>query len=198
MLSDRIKNFFRKIVQPIVTMLIKFKIHPNAITLFGFLIACVSGFFYSRGEFILGLVFLILSGINDTFDGMVARQTNKVTVFGAFFDSNIDRFNEFAVLFGIGYFFNTWGMYSYAYLTFASIFFSIMISYARARAEGLQVKCSGGLMGRVERVVFLIIVSFFPLNIFKYMIILYTVLTFITVIQRIVIVKFALTNKEVK
>jgi len=185
-------------VQPPVNFFIKCRIHPNALTLAGFAIACVSGWFYSQGQFILGLVFLILSGINDTFDGMVARQTNRVTVFGAFFDSNIDRFNEFVVLFGIGYFFNTWGMYLYSYLAFASIFFSVMISYARARAEGLGVKCSEGLMGRVERVVFLIIASFFPLNIFKYMIILYTVLVFATVLQRILIVKFALTNKEVK
>ena len=198
MFNDKIKNLFRRIVQPIVNFFIKLKIHPNALTLAGFFIACISGYFYAKGHFFLGLLFLILSGINDTFDGMVARQTNKVTLFGAFFDSNIDRFNEFAVLFGIGYFFNTWGMYLYSYLTFAAIFFSVMISYARARAEGLQIKCSEGLMGRVERVVFIIIASFFPLNIFKYMIILYTVLTFITVIQRIVIVKFVLKNKEVK
>ncbi|MGE3063073.1 MAG: CDP-alcohol phosphatidyltransferase family protein [bacterium] len=198
MFNDRIKNGFRRIVQPLVSFFIKMKIDPNMLTLSGFLIACISGYFYSQGQFILGLIVLVLSGINDTFDGMVARQTNKVTLFGAFFDSTIDRFNEFAVLFGIGYFFNTWGMYLFSYLTFASIFFSVMISYTRARAEGLNIKCSEGLMGRVERVVFLIVASFFPLNIFKYMIILYTVLTFITVIQRMVIVKFAIMNKEVK
>ncbi|MDD3803772.1 MAG: CDP-alcohol phosphatidyltransferase family protein [bacterium] len=198
MFSSKIKDGFRRLVQPAVALYIKLKIHPNAITLIGFLISCVSGYFYSQGSFMLGSAILILSGIHDTFDGMVARQTNKVSLFGAFFDSNMDRFNEFAVLYGIGYFFVDWGMNLFAYCTFASIFFSVMISYARARAEGLQIKCSEGLMGRVERVVFIAVISFLPLNIFQYMIILYTVLTFITVIQRIVIVKMAITNKEVK
>lgn len=198
MFSDKIKNMFRKIVQPVVNLFVKLRIHPNAITFAGFLIASVSGYFYAKGHFYLGLLFLVLSGISDTFDGMVARQTKNVTLFGAFFDSNIDRFNEFVVLFGIAFFFNTWGMYIYSYLTFASIFLSVMISYARARAEGLNVKCSKGLMGRAERVVFIIIASFFPLNIFKNMIILYFILLFVTVIQRIIIVKFTLKDKEVK
>jgi len=196
LLSEKLQNL-RKIFNPFIDLLIKLRITPNMLTAFGFILAVVSGFFYSKGNFILGAVILIVSAVNDTFDGQLARRANLVSPFGAFFDSTTDRLNEAAVLIGIAYFFMTQWEFLFALITVVFLVFSIMVSYTRARAEGLDIECKTGILGRVERVLLLIAVSFFSLNIFKYMLILLTILTMATVIQRIMIVKFAIKSKEV-
>lgn len=196
LINDRIKNL-RRVFDPFIDILIKLKVTPNMLTLFGFLLAIAAGFLYSKGYFIAGALLLVASGINDTFDGQLARRANLVSKFGAFFDSTTDRLNESAVLIGIAYYFMYLWDYTFALLTIAFLVFSMMVSYTRARAEGLDIDCKKGIMGRVERVLLLIAASFFPLNIFKYMLILLTILTMATVIQRIMIVKFAIKSKEV-
>lgn len=196
MISDRVKNL-RRIFNPFIDLLIKLKVTPNMLTMFGFILALFAGFLYSKGYFIAGGIALIVSGINDTFDGQLARRADLESKFGAFFDSTTDRLNESAVLMGIAYYFMYIWDYTFALITVAFMVFSIMVSYTRARAEGLDIECKRGIMGRVERVLLLIAASFFPLNIFKYMLILLTILTMATVIQRIMIVKFAIKSKEV-
>jgi len=161
------------------------------------LISLFAGILYAKGFFVYGGLVLLFGSLYDTFDGMVARKTNKVSDFGAFLDSTLDRFNEFFVLTGILIFFYKKGMEIYSLVTIFAIFSSIMVSYTRARAEGLGIECKKGFMGRVERMVFLIIISFLPLNIYKFMVLLFTFLTFITVIQRILIVKAGIKKKEV-
>uniref|UniRef100_A0A7C3N6I8 CDP-alcohol phosphatidyltransferase family protein n=1 Tax=candidate division WOR-3 bacterium TaxID=2052148 RepID=A0A7C3N6I8_UNCW3 len=197
MVNDRIKNLFRSFFNPIVNIFILLKIHPNFLTITGSLISLFAGILYAKGFFVYGGLVLLFGSLYDTFDGMVARKTNKVSDFGAFLDSTLDRFNEFFVLTGILIFFYKKGMEIYSLVTIFAIFSSIMVSYTRARAEGLGIECKKGFMGRVERMVFLIIISFLPLNIYKFMVSLFTFLTFITVIQRILIVKAGIKKKEV-
>ncbi len=186
MVPDAFKNAVRRMLDPITDALIAMKITPNVMTLFGMILTFISGLFYGIGYFRLGAVILIFAGISDTFDGQIARKTNSVSHFGAFFDSTTDRFNEFFVLAGIGFYYLGQDMHFLAYMAVLAAFFSIMVSYVRARAEGLGYKLTRGLMTRVERVVFIIAASFFPLKIFNYMLILFTLLTFITVIERII------------
>lgn len=197
MINDKIKNLFRSFFDPFVNLFILFKIHPNVLTLTGGLISFLAGFLYAKGFFIYGGLVLAFGSLYDTFDGMVARKRNIVSSFGAFLDSTLDRFNEFFVLTGIAIFFYKTGKEIYSLITIFGMFSSLMVSYTRARAEGLGIGCKEGLMGRVERMVFLIFISFLPLNIYKFMILLFTFLTFITVIQRIFIVKNGLKKKEV-
>ncbi|HAF08417.1 MAG: CDP-alcohol phosphatidyltransferase [candidate division TA06 bacterium 32_111] len=197
MVNDRIKNLFRSFFSPIVNIFILLKIHPNFLTITGSLISLCAGLLYTKGFFVYGGLVLLFGSLYDTFDGMVARKTNKVSDFGAFLDSTLDRFNEFFVLTGISIFFYRNKMEIYSLITIFAIFSSIMVSYTRARAEGLGIECKKGLMGRVERMIFLIVISFLPLNIYKFMIILFTFLTFITVVQRILIVKTGIKKKEV-
>lgn len=186
MVPDSIKNLVRRILDPITNALISMKITPNVMTIFGLILTAISGLFYGIGYFKLGAIILIFAGISDTFDGQIARKTNSVSDFGAFLDSSTDRFNEFFVFAGLMFFYIGQDMDFLAYMAGLAIFFSIMVSYVRARAEGLGYKLTRGLMTRVERVVYIIAASFFPLKIFNYMLILFTLLTFITVIERII------------
>ncbi|MEO0289380.1 MAG: CDP-alcohol phosphatidyltransferase family protein [candidate division WOR-3 bacterium] len=197
MINDRVKNLFRSFFDPVVNLFILIKIHPNVLTLTGSLISFLAGFLYAKGFFIYGGLVLAFGSLYDTFDGMVARKRKMVSTFGAFLDSTLDRFNEFFVLTGIAIFFYKNRMEIYALVTIFGMFSSIMVSYTRARSEGLGIECKEGLMGRVERMVFLILISFLPLNIYKFMVSLFTFLTFITVIQRIFIVKNGIKKKEV-
>ncbi len=190
MIPDALKNLGRRIVDPITNAFIAMKITANTMTFIGLMLSIISGLFYALGYFIFGSIVLIIAGISDTFDGQIARKTNTVSKFGAFFDSTIDRFNEFAVLAGIMYFYlnNNFDII-YVFAILFAIMFSIMISYIRARAEGLGINIKRGLMTRVERVLFIIIISFLPLKIFNYMILLFVLLNFITVIERMIRVK---------
>lgn len=197
MINDKIKNLFRALLDPVVNLFILLKIHPNILTLTGTLISFAAGFLYSKGFFISGAIVLAFASLYDTFDGMVARKRKMVSSFGAFLDSTLDRFNEFFVLTGITVFFYRNGMEVLSLVTIFGMFSSVMVSYTRARSEGLGIECKEGLMGRVERMVFLIAISFLPLNIYKIMISLFTFLTFITVIQRIFVVKNGIKKKEV-
>ena len=190
MIPEFMKNLVRRIIDPITNAFISMKITPNVMTLFGMLLSMISGLFYALGHFVIASIVLIIAGISDTFDGQIARKTGNVTKFGAFFDSTVDRFNEFFVLLGIVYFYISNGFNPmYAYIVVGSIFCSLMISYVRARGEGLGAYINRGLMTRVERVLFIIIISFLPLKIFNYMIILFLLLNLVTVIERIIRIK---------
>lgn len=190
MIPEKLKNLGRRIVDPITNALIAMKFTPNIVTLIGFMLSLIAGVFYALGHFVIGAVVLIAAGISDTFDGQIARKTGNVTKFGAFFDSTVDRFNEFFVLLGIMYFYIANNHpHIFAYAAACSIFFSLMVSYVRARAEGLGGTVKRGIMTRVERVLFIIVISFLPLKIFNYMLILFLLLTAVTVIERIIRIK---------
>ncbi len=194
MIPDIIKNGVRRILDPITNALIAMKFTPNIVTFIGMLISLFAGVLYGLGHFKLGATTLIFAGICDTFDGQIARKTNTVSKFGAFFDSTLDRFNEFFVLAGIGYFYlhNNFS-WLYVYASVLAIFFSIMISYTRARAEGLGISIKRGIMTRVERVLYIIIISYLPLKFFNYMILLFVILILVTIIERMILV-----NNKVK
>lgn len=190
MIPEKLKNLGRKIIDPITNALIAMKFTPNIVTLIGLMLSLIAGVFYALGHFVIGAVVLIAAGISDTFDGQIARKTGSVTKFGAFFDSTVDRFNEFFVLLGIMYFYiSNNHPHVFAYAAAGSIFFSLMVSYVRARAEGLGGTVKRGIMTRVERVLFIIVISFLPLKIFNYMLILFLLLTAVTVIERIIRIK---------
>ncbi|MGB9836157.1 MAG: CDP-alcohol phosphatidyltransferase family protein [Candidatus Saccharicenans sp.] len=135
-------------------LIVRFNIHPNWISLAGLVSGILVGLFYATNHLLLALIFLALCGMLDILDGKVAANGNKKTIFGAVFDSSLDRYSEFAVYLGLGFYYkNHWILWVLA-LTFLG---STMVSYTRARAEGLGLECRVGIMQRAERVVVLLL-----------------------------------------
>ena len=138
---------------PIARLLIALHISPNMITAMGLLVSMVAAYFIADGSLVLGGIVMLAGAIMDMFDGAVARMTGKANAFGAFWDSVLDRLGEAAILFGLLAFYVREGNELGAYLAFGTVVLSIMVSYSRARAEGLNVQGDVGFMGRPERIV---------------------------------------------
>jgi CDP-diacylglycerol--glycerol-3-phosphate 3-phosphatidyltransferase len=172
-------------VKPIVSVLILMKIHPNVITLLSLLLGIVAFLFYWRGTFWAGAIFLFLCGIFDTFDGEIARQTNRVTKIGGFLDSTVDRVNEFLIYLGLFLYYYSHESYALFWI-FTAMFGSMMVSYTRARGEGLGVSPQVGFFERFTRVLLLLIGSFLGKHIMIYVLVILTFGTLQTMIQRII------------
>lgn len=186
---NRIKDLGRKIfVSPVVSFLMALNIHPNVVTMSSLVLAIIAFFFYKSGIFWAGGIFLFLCGIFDSFDGEIARRRNMISKLGSFLDSTVDRVNEFIIYFGL-YF------YYYNRVTFVqfwilvAIFGSMMVSYTRARAEGLGISPRVGLFERFTRIVLLVIGSVLGPRFMPYIIIILAIGTLQTTLQRIIFVK---------
>jgi len=183
---NAIKNLGRTfIVLPIVRILILFKIPPNAVTLVSLVFAAASALLYWYGLFWAGAVFLLLCGLFDTFDGEIARQTKQVSNIGGFLDSTVDRINEFIVYFGLFGYYYTHERYALVWL-FCALFGSMMVSYTRARGEALGISPQVGIFERLTRFTLLVVGSLFGPRIVIYVLIILTVGTIQTMIQRII------------
>ena len=144
------------------------RISPNVLTFLGLVINVFAAFLfgYAKGEdhwrmfFYAGLV-IIGAGIFDMVDGRVARATGKVTIFGAFFDSVIDRYSDVALFFGLLVYYARASRFFYIGLVAFVMVSSLMVSYTRARAETLIGQCKVGFMERPERIVLIIIGALF-------------------------------------
>jgi CDP-diacylglycerol--glycerol-3-phosphate 3-phosphatidyltransferase len=182
---NRIKVFFRRIiVDPVVRILVKCGIHPNVITVSTLFLAAGAFVFYYRGVFWAGAIFFFFCGIFDTFDGEIARRTNRVSRVGGFLDSTIDRINEFIVYLGLFFYYyqrQSWVLF----WIFAALFGSIMVSYTRARAEGLGANAQVGIFERFTRILLLIIGSVLGPKIMVYVLIILSVGTMTTTLRRI-------------
>ena len=148
----RLRNLLSPIVDGIARVLVKLGFSPSGLTVIGVLIACVAAALISQGMLAVGGIVMLIAGVFDMFDGAVARMTDRATKFGAFFDSVMDRVSEAIVLMGLLWFYLDDGEQLGAVLVYVAIVGSTMVSYARARAEGLGIECKGGLMQRPERV----------------------------------------------
>ncbi len=154
---------FYRAVAPLVAWLIRSGIRPNTITTVGTLLVLVSAVAYGFGAIRLGGALLLLSGVADTLDGQVARGGAMVTKFGAFYDSTLDRVGDGATFIGIGAFLLTAPDVAFRVpaiiLCMVAILSSLLVSYARARAEGLGLDCKVGIAQRAERVLGLGVIS---------------------------------------
>jgi CDP-diacylglycerol--glycerol-3-phosphate 3-phosphatidyltransferase len=172
-LSDKTKDRYLRVIGPVGNLFARLGVHPNALSIAGLILSITAGLVYSTGSFFWGAWVVALAGTCDSLDGRLARQTEKSSPFGAFLDSTLDRFGEMFVFLGLA-----WHFAGGAALTGypdtgsspsqspAAVIFiilaiagSFMVSYTRARAEGLGADCKVGWMQRPERVVLLIIGS---------------------------------------
>jgi CDP-diacylglycerol--glycerol-3-phosphate 3-phosphatidyltransferase len=143
----------RRITDPIVAVLAKAHVTPNAVTLVGVLGAAGAAVLLARGQFLAGGIVVLAAGAMDLLDGALARATGRVTPFGAVFDAVMDRVSEAAVLFGILYYYVDRNAGQEALLAFAAIVGSMLVSYVKARGEVLGITIREGLFTRAERVI---------------------------------------------
>lgn len=150
-----------KIILLIVHGLALSRIHPNVLTFIGLVINIVAAVLLARGSFFNAGLVIIGAGLFDMVDGRVARHTGKVTMFGGFFDSVLDRYSDLALLIGMLVYYGTINRSFYVVLTAIVMMGTVMVSYTRARAENTIPMCKVGFMERPERVVLLIIGALF-------------------------------------
>jgi phosphatidylglycerophosphate synthase len=157
MLSRLIGKICKAILDLIVAFVSFLGINPNLLTLVGFLITLIAAVCFSRGKFTEAGLTIILAGIFDMLDGRVARITNSVTKFGAFFDSVLDRYSDLVIFLGLMIYYSKAQRLSYMILSGVVMMGAVMTSYTRARAESLIPLCKVGFLERPERLVLLII-----------------------------------------
>jgi CDP-diacylglycerol--glycerol-3-phosphate 3-phosphatidyltransferase len=150
-----------KIIRLIVRGLALSKIDPNVLTFLGLVINGVAAAFLAFGRFRTAGFVIIFAGLFDMVDGRVARETNRVTRFGGYFDSVLDRYSDLCLLIGLLVYYGTINRPPYVVLTAVAMTASVMISYARSRAENIIPTCKVGFLERPERVVLLILGALF-------------------------------------
>lgn len=162
MIGGYIGEVCQRALNGMVRQLVRLNPNPNALSVIGLGINVFAALLYGYGKFFSAGLVMIAANIFDMFDGRVARLTGRVTKFGAFLDSSLDRLSDMIVFLGIIIFYSRDTEYHstlYAALTGAALIGSVMVSYTSARAESLIPKCDVGFLRRPERVVLLIIGS---------------------------------------
>jgi CDP-diacylglycerol---glycerol-3-phosphate 3-phosphatidyltransferase len=158
-ISGRIGAGGKQIVDSIVGGLSRLRVHPNILTLIGLLINVFAMVLFAKGIFAWAGLVVVFAGLFDIVDGEVARRTKRVTKFGAFFDSVIDRYSDMLLLLGLMLWYAKIDRNFYVGLTGLVLIGSVLTSYTRARAESLIPACKVGFLERPERIVLLIIGS---------------------------------------
>jgi CDP-diacylglycerol--glycerol-3-phosphate 3-phosphatidyltransferase len=147
-------------LRAIIRLCVALRIHPNTLTLIGVIINVGAAWALGFQRFILAGVIMVVANIFDFIDGKVAHELHLQSRFGAFWDSTLDRFSDLALLTGLIYLYSKLGRSDYVMVAALTLIFSIMTSYARARAESLVDKCKVGFMERPERIVLFMIGAF--------------------------------------
>ncbi len=201
-LNKHFINGFYAVINPIGDILESAEIHPHVITAAGLILSIISGVMFWKGQIFGAGILLIVAGACDVLDGRLARRTNTQSRFGALLDSTVDRYSEIAVYMGLAAFFDSPFIHALIILAIAG---SLLTSYVRARAEGLDIECKVGLMQRPERITFLsvgaVLGSVFDLIFGTHQALLIlailgiAILSNITVIQRMLLVRDSSKNR---
>jgi len=181
--TDRLRLIFKGIIDPIAAFLNRMGLTPNAVTLLGLAGTTAAAYLLSQGKMTIGAIVLFLFVIVDAFDGTMARLRGESSDFGAFVDSVSDRYAEFITFGGLLYYFVSQENYPGVMVTFAATAGSVLVSYVKARAEGLGFTAKVGILTRAERYIVLI-----PLLLFNQPFIAVTLIALlgnITAFQRI-------------
>jgi phosphatidylglycerophosphate synthase len=191
-IQQRVRQFITLVMRPLAGL----GVTPDTLTVLGLLLSILTAFVIAQGWLLAGGLLVLFAGIFDMFDGAMARARNATTTFGAFIDSTLDRYTESIILFGLLYYvFRTPGLQDRFWpfgfeqplliaLIYIAVVGSLMVSYVRARAEGLGLECKTGLFARPERVVILAVGLLTGAVIWA--LILLALFSNVTVIQRIV------------
>ena len=176
---------FIGLLDPLVDMASKLGVHPNTLTTITFLLGCAATVAIMNGNLRLAASLLLLSGLCDIIDGKLARHIGKESKFGALYDSTLDRYSEVLFFFGAAFLFIRLGWNATAVATALALGGSLMVSYVRARAEGLGFDCQVGLIQRPERILILGISGFIHMVVFVVAMWVVALLSNVTAVQRL-------------
>ncbi len=193
MISKKIGQVAQMILRRIIATLVFLRIKPNHLTFFGFLMSIVVAYYYATGRFVWGGIALIIAGLFDMTDGLVARQLGATTSFGAFFDSIMDRYSDLIMYLGLIIYYGKADRINYVVLVGIVMMGSVLTSYARARAESFIDKCKVGFLERPERIVLLLIGSFYFMDPILWVIAFFSNLT---VVHRILYTRAEISGKK--
>ncbi len=174
---------------------------PNLLTTCAVLTSVAAGYCFAVGRFVLGPWLVFLAGLFDIWDGQVAKLTNRISTFGAFYDSAADRLSDFLYSLGALYYFTVQEIYDVAFMLVAYMVLSSLISYVKARAEGLGLTCNVGLLARPLRIILLAIPLFIygiTDNLWVFRVALYVVLVLgvETLVHRVVVIYIQARAKD--
>jgi CDP-diacylglycerol---glycerol-3-phosphate 3-phosphatidyltransferase len=147
------------VLRPLVRWLSVMRVRPDTLTVMGWTLALGAAVLFGLGYARVAGLVMLLGGLFDALDGAVARETNRMSSFGAFLDSTLDRLSEAAIFVGLMFFYAGANRPYEALLAGVAMTFSLLTSYTRARAEGLNISCEVGLLERAGRVVILSLFS---------------------------------------
>lgn len=155
-LPRKLIDFVLDLADNVANIFVSLKISPNSLSVFALVLGFGAGLLYFSSKPLWAGIVIIFCGLFDILDGKVAVKANQKSMFGAIFDSTLDRYSEFFIYLGLAYYFrNHWALW----LLFFTFLGSSMVSYTRARAEGLGIVCKVGVMQRAERMVLLAFAS---------------------------------------
>lgn len=152
-----LKQGARRAIEPLARGLAQHGVTPNTLTITGTLLTVVAALVIASGALVAGGAVLAVVSVADMLDGAVARVSGRVTAFGAFLDSTLDRYAEGALFLGLLHHYGGTGAAHMQLAAGIALLGSLMVSYTRARAEGLGLRCEVGLLARPERMVLLIL-----------------------------------------
>jgi phosphatidylglycerophosphate synthase len=182
-ITRNLKPYFESLTAPLVDFLKELKIKPDYLSYLGVLLTLFSVPFLWEGNFLIGGILATLGSLMDALDGHLARRSKSTSPFGALLDSTLDRISDFLILFGLALHFAEKSIW--LIITLLNMLFWFLVSYVKARLEGLGVKKVGGWFERPERLIVLLIFIF--LNKVEIGLIITLIGAFITFLQRMFI-----------
>ncbi|HEX2978754.1 MAG TPA: CDP-alcohol phosphatidyltransferase family protein [Anaerolineaceae bacterium] len=185
--TDYLRVRFKGVLDPIGRFLNQLGLMPNTITIFGLIGTTVGAVLIALGQVTWGGILVLLMGPVDALDGTMARLRGEPSNFGAFVDSVTDRYSELVTYAGLLYYFLSTGKTLEAMLTFFAAAGSVLVSYVKARAEGLGLQCKVGVLTRVER--YLVLAPCLVFNIPWVAVWIIAILANFTALQRILYVR---------
>lgn len=178
------KESLRGVADPVAGLLLRAHLRPNQLTVMGLGVSMVAAHAFFQGRFRVAAALLTVAGLLDFFDGSLARLAKSESAFGAFLDSVVDRYSDLVVLLGIVLYYERADQPGSVFFTMATLVGTIMVSYTKARAQSIGMRCEIGLMERPERMIVLIAGGVFHL--LTPAVVVLALLTNLTALHRIV------------
>ena len=189
MIHPGVREWAQTTMEALVRPLARLGVQPNTVTTFGFILSLVAAAAVWQGMWPWAAILVLVASAFDMVDGALARVSHQGSTFGAFFDSTLDRLSEAAIGLGLIGYFLSFGDNPTVMGTAIMLVGSQMVSYTRARAEGLGLSCNVGWFQRPERVIALGLALLFPFDfiiVLKIVIWLLAILTLLTTLQRVI------------
>jgi CDP-diacylglycerol--glycerol-3-phosphate 3-phosphatidyltransferase len=196
MLNRFARALFTRLLTPVAMLLLKLRVSPDVVTAVGTIGVCCGGLiFYPRGEFLIGTLVITAFVFSDTVDGIMARASGRSSAWGAFLDSTLDRIGDAAVFGGLVLYYAGPGAdRALGAAALACLVLGSLVSYVRARAEGLGMRADVGIAERADRLVAVLLVTGFvgiglPEAFLFGVLLLLAVASVVTIVQRVVLVR---------